>query len=125
MAAGEVARAAEFSAAVGVMDTGVSRITLGYRVSIAMLSDDTPACLDLAERANGAIVLGHGYAAAAAMLAGDPGSAADRWRRFCDDLKRRWHGPLPPDPLDWFLAATPLRPGPRLDGLVQALRAIA
>lgn len=86
--AGEVARAAELSALVGRIDNGLSRITLGHRVAIALLDGDLGGCIDLATRADGAI-------------------AAALWGRFRNDLGRRWHGPAPPDPLDWFLAATP------------------
>lgn len=122
---GQTERAATLSAAVGVMDPGVNRLTLAYRVSVALLAGDYQSCLDLAQQANGAIVLGHAYAAASAALLGDNTTARALWQRFGDDLAQRWQGPGLADPMDWFLRATPIQPGPNFDAVAGALRGIS
>ena len=119
--AGDVAQGAELSRLVGQMDTGLSRITLGHRVAIALAEGDLEGCIDLATRADGAIVLGFGYAAAAAAMAGDEARAAKLWQRFGAGLAARWHGPAPPRPLDWFLSATPVQDAALLDRLSRHL----
>lgn len=123
--AGDVAQAVDLSAMVGRMDTGMSRITLGHRVAIAFLAEDLEGCIDLATRAEGAIVLGFGYAAAAAVLAGQEERGATLWARFRAGLEARWHGPAPQDPLDWFLNATPLREAAAHARLAEALRRVS
>ncbi|MGQ0566682.1 MAG: BTAD domain-containing putative transcriptional regulator [Gemmobacter sp.] len=119
--AGRVDDAAAMSRRIATMDPGINRFTLGFRVSVALLSGDADDCMDLAERANGAIILGFGYAAAAARLAGQPDRARAYWHRFEQDLAARWQHPRPPAARDWFLAATPLRDAAALARLSGAL----
>ena len=119
--AGDLDRGVELSALAGRLDTGLNRVTLGHRVAIALLAGDLESCIDLALRADGAIVLGHGYAAAAARMAGQDDRAAEIWAMFRAGLMRRWRGRAPPQPLDWFLSATPMQDRAALERIHAAL----
>jgi hypothetical protein len=44
------------------------------------------------------------------------------WQRFAEDLARRWQGAAAPDPLDWFLQATPIQPDAGRGRIEAALR---
>ncbi|MCF1710614.1 hypothetical protein L0V05_17540 [Tabrizicola sp. J26] len=122
---GQTERAARLSAAVNVLDPGINRATLGYRVSIALLSGDYDGCVSYAQKSDNIIVFGYGYAAAAAELAGKPDIAKGCWDRFKSDLRRRWHGKSEPDALQWFASATPLSPEAGLNRVIDAIARIA
>lgn len=122
---GEVARAASLSDAVRVMDPGISRMTLAYRVPTALLAGDFEGCIDLADRSGGATVVDHAYAAAAASMMGNRKRARDLWQRFSTDLDRRWHGRKPPDHLEWFMTAAPISASKERHAVAAALSGLA
>lgn len=122
---GRLDRAAVLAEAAARLDAGVCRVSMGYRVPVALLSGDLARAMDLAERSDGAILFTFAYAAAAAMLAGDRRRAESFWARFSADLAARWHGKGRPDPLAWFLAATSMRRGLGLDRLIGPLGDLA
>ena len=118
---GQVARASRLASAAARLDAGVCKVSMGYRAPVALLSGDLEATMTLAEAAAGAIPFTYAYGAAAAQMAGDPARALRFWAHFREGLAARWQGACPPDPLDWFLAATSMRRDLGLDRVAQAL----
>ena len=118
---GQVSRAARLAEAAARLDGGLCRVSAGYRVPVALLSDDLASCMALAETSAGAIPFSQAYGAAAAHLAGDTARALRFWAHFREGLAARWQGPGVPDPLHWFLSATSMRRGLGLDRVEAAL----
>lgn len=122
---GDVARGAELSRMVGILDPGTCRVTMGYRIPVALLSHEYAAAADLAERADGAIIFGFAYGAAAAQLMGAHDRARALWHRFTTDLADKWQGEVLPDPVEWFISASSMRWGLGLEWVVPVLSEIA
>ncbi len=123
--AGEVGAGLRFARLSEQLDLGTSRVNHGYRVSIFFAAGEHGKCLSAATRSDGAIILGDGYAAAAAVEMGDMDSALKYWRRFQERLASAWCGADPlgrEDARPWFIAASPARTGKMRERFEAALK---
>jgi DNA-binding SARP family transcriptional activator len=122
--AGNLRRGQALAAQAADLDPGTCRFTLGYRISVALLSDANTLAADLAERAAGAIIFGNAYGAVAAQRLGQADRAGRLWDAFCEDLFGRWQGAALPDPVAWLAAAISMRPGKGLEPTIATLAEI-
>lgn len=121
---GDVARAARLATAAAQLDSGVCRVSMGYRTPVALLSGQYDLAMELADKSQGTIPFTYAYGAAAAVMARKPREAEEFWARFCRDLSARWRGNRAPDPLRWFLSASSMRRGHGLDLVAEALETL-
>ena len=125
--AGEIDSGLRYARLSEQLDFGTSRLNHGYRVSVFFAAREHDDCMRAAEQSKGAIVLGDGYAAAAAMEAGDADRAVIHWQRFHNRLEASWCGAQPPcwnSARDWMANASPMLPGPSRDRFQNVLKTL-